>query len=87
MEHDITIAGAATIGAWAASIATTVFDGTALGAVSLAFSGALSMLWLAQRRQRRMLVESMELARTDRDECRRELHELKDWIAHNLESR
>lgn len=88
MTHlDITAAGIATAAAWAASIATTVFDGATFGAVSLAFSGALSMLWLAQRRQRRMLLETIDLAKEDRDECRRELHELKEWIANNLETR
>lgn len=84
---DITLAGAATLAAWDASIATTVFDSAAFGEITLAYTAALSMLWLAQRRQRRMLIETIADAKSDRDECRKELTDLKTWIAQHLEKR
>lgn len=87
-DYSDIIGGAVAIAAaWTVSVAVAIADGGAVGAIMLAFSGALTMVWVGQRRQRQMLVESIELARADRDECRRELSELKVWIANNLERR
>lgn len=65
----------------------TVADTGSAAALGVVFSAALAMLWGAQRRQRAMLIETIQQAKTDRDECRSELHELKEWIALNFETR
>ncbi len=84
-QHDLIGSAVALAGAWGASIGTAITDGGALGAIAVAFSGALTMLYVGQRRQRLMLLESIEIARHDRDECRVELASLKQWVAENLE--
>ena len=91
---DLTLAGLLAVSTWAVSLATTLNDGLGYGAITVAFSGAISMLWAAQRRQRRMLLETIDLAAVDRDaaraelaEARRELHDLKLWIVEHLEAK
>ncbi len=69
------------------SAATLVGESVTVGALMLAYSGALTMLYVGQRRQRLMLLESIEIAKYDRDECRSELASLKHWVAENLEKK
>lgn len=84
---DIVVSGGAIGAAWVATLVTVAAENVSVGGLGLAFASALTMLWVAQRRQRQMLLETIHLAKADRDECRRELADLKEWLAMAIEQR